>query len=176
MNMTFANNASQNAMSLEQKTAMLSAVAAVLSWDWAISAAFAALLVAVQVAIVCLAVLVAHGRGRPAQHFSLVTNTSLIGVGLAALLQGTLIHLRGVDAYQSANDLIMTLPSAAWLLPNSTAAVLAALSTLNPLSVWAASLLTYGLKQATCLPVGGAILIAMLPTATSAALSALYAR
>jgi Yip1 domain len=107
-------------------------------------------LVAVLALVVALVTLTAVLSGRvQIQHvWSIVANTAVVGVGLAALASGIIIMLRGPASFHQARDLYAALPSAAWLLPSGTTKLIRALSVLNPFTVWMVVLMGYGLQVA----------------------------
>ena len=90
---------------------------------------------------------IAHGTGSFKQYFALSVNVSAIGVGLAQVVVGIIVLVRGADSFDTPTAISGTIPGLALLAPGVHGAAGAALGVLNVFYLWATVLLALGLQR-----------------------------
>ncbi len=89
---------------------------------------------------------IGHGEATFGKLFALVANIGIARLGFQAAVVGAIVAVRGPLAFSSTHDLLMALPSLAWLVPAGQAKLAALLSTVNPFQIWTFFLATIGLE------------------------------
>jgi len=78
----------------------------------------------------------ANGRATFKTLWASTMNVSLVGVGLYQLVNGILAVVRGPNAYNSALDSLLSMPSLAWLVPHAAPKTIGFLAGFNPFTIW----------------------------------------
>jgi hypothetical protein len=131
-------------------------------WGWLAYPLLVALGIAL--ATVVLLGLTALAR-RPAgalRLLALAANVAIINFGIGYLAQGAIVWLRGSSDFTTERDLTTALPSLAWLFPQASPTLTAALAQLNPFEAWSCVLLAIGLAEVAGAPPGVALPAAVL--------------
>ena len=117
---------------------------AVIHYQWLanpIIVLLGALLTAVVLLVVCT---IAKGDAGFNRLFALAMNVGVVTLGLFGIVTGTIVALRGSDAFASPLEVQAAIPSLAWLAPAAGPKVMAALSAVNPFTIWSFVLLALG--------------------------------
>ncbi|MHB8140954.1 MAG: hypothetical protein ACYDHD_06835 [Vulcanimicrobiaceae bacterium] len=82
-----------------------------------------------------------HGKADFKRLWAGLMNISIVSLGLASVLLGSIAAARGADAFSSQRSLLLAVPSLAWIAPHATVKIAAFLSTFNITGIWAAILI-----------------------------------
>ncbi|MEA2687621.1 MAG: hypothetical protein QOD51_228 [Candidatus Eremiobacteraeota bacterium] len=124
--------------------------------------------------LMSLAVLMLNGRADYRKMLYIFAHTSVLTVGLAQLGAGIIHALQGPAAYDTSLSMMLSIPSAAWLVNASPQAQVIA-AAINPFTLWQVAILTLWLAHAARLPVARALVAACVPLVLFTALAAMYA-
>jgi hypothetical protein len=131
-------------------------------WAWLAYPLLVALAVGLATVVMLAATALAGRRASPKRLLALAANVAIVNFGVGYLAQGTIALLRGGNDFTSERDLATTMPSLAWLAPQASPALTAALAQLNPFELWSCVLLVIGLTAVADTPLGVALPAALL--------------
>jgi hypothetical protein len=129
----------------------------------------------VQGLVMLIANAATHGDGTFKKFFALSVTVSVVGVGLSSLVLGVIVAVRGASSFESTTAIASSLPSLALLAPGAHGALAGFLGAMNVFSLWATSLLAFGMTRVARIPNGaawGAAIVMLLCTAAFAAYGA----
>lgn len=145
---TFSTNATHDpriaAMSPADLQKMVAITKTVQQWVWL----FFPIILAI--GLLCAAVLllvfakIGRGDGTFRSSLALAANVGILTFGVNPLLIGALTVFRGGDAFTTTQDLLLVVPSLAWLAPGAPAKLVTLLASLNIISIWSFVLLALG--------------------------------
>ncbi len=165
---TFAQNAAHDpriaAMSSADQQKAIGVATSVQRYLWLFYPALAMLAIAFASLVLLFGTAVARGRAGFARLFGLAANVAILNFGIGYLVVGVLATLRGADAYSSQRDLLLTLPSLAWLVPGGSPQLVTLLAQFNPFQIWSFVLFALGLSVVAKLPRLPAYALAALVT------------
>lgn len=101
----------------------------------------------VQALIMTIANAVGKGTASFKNYFALSMHAAVVGTGLAALVLGIIVRLRGVDAFETTAAIQSVVPSLAMLAPGTHGGLAGFLGGINVFNVWAAVLLALGMQR-----------------------------
>lgn len=107
---------------------------------------------AVQAVIMLVANAAGHGDGTFKKFFALSQNVSVIGLGLASLVAGLIVTMRGANSFETLSSVRGVTPSLALLAPGASALTNAFLSAFNVFTIWATVLLAIGMTGVAHIP------------------------
>jgi len=145
---TFASNSTHDpriaALSPAELQRMVAVTKSVQQWIWLFYPVIVA--IGLLIAAICLTVFNALGRGDGTfrKSLALAANVGLLTFGINYFLVGVLTQIRGGDAFNTSLDLVLLMPSVAWLAPGAPVKVATFLSSLNIFSIWSFVLLALG--------------------------------
>jgi len=118
----------------------------------------AAILIAglVQGLIMMIANAIGHGDGSFKKYFALSVNVSVIGLGLASVVIGIIVLVRGPDSFDSTSAVQSAVPSLALLVPGAKGALAGFLGTFQIFALWGTALLALGMTGVGRIPRGAA--------------------
>jgi hypothetical protein len=99
----------------------------------------------VQALVMLIANAVGHGDGTFRKYFALSLTVSVVGYGLATLVLGLIVVLRGQSGFESMSALQAAVPSLALLAPGAQGALAGFLSAINVFALWGTALLALGM-------------------------------
>ena len=134
------------AMSPEKQQQIVAQAQSVQRFSWLFFPIIAIVAIVVAAAVMLVGSTISRGSGRFARLFGLAANVAVINFGLAYLLIGILVALRGPDAFSTQRDMLDVLPSLAWLAPGASPKLVTFLSTFNPFQIWSFALIATGLR------------------------------
>ena len=126
----------------------------------------------IQALVMLIANAVGRGDGTFRKYFALSLTVGVVGYGLASLLLGLIVLLRGPGGFESLGSLQGAVPSLALLVPGAHGALGGFLSAVNVFSVWAAALLALGMTIVGRVPRGVAWATAVVLVLLSASFAA----
>ena len=129
----------------------------------------------VQALIMLIANAATRGDGTFKKFYALSITVAVVGSGIAALVLGLIVMLRGADSFESPSAVNAALPSLALLAPGASGALAGFLGSLNVFALWAGALLALGMQRVGRIPGGAAwatAIIMLLLTACFAAYGA----
>jgi hypothetical protein len=101
------------------------------------------------------------------QFWAVAINITIVSVGLSSIVAGVIALIRGADSYGSSAELLASVPSLAWLVPDGPVKLVAFLAGLsNPFALWStvlavlALMVVGGLAQSGAI-VGGVVLLVL---------------
>ena len=113
---------------------------------WLVYPVIAAVAIAVAALVLLAGNAIGRGRADYARLFAVAANVAIVNYGIAYGIIGLLAAVRGADAFVAQRDLMLVVPSAAWLVPHGPAKLVALLAGLNPFSLWSFVLLAWGMR------------------------------
>jgi hypothetical protein len=116
-----------------------------------------------------------RGDGTFKKFYALSITVSVVGTGLASLVLGAIVALRGTDSFETTSAVQRALPSLAMLVPGAKGALGGFLGALNVFVIWATALIALGMNRVGRVPGGAAwatAIIMLLLTACFAAYGA----
>jgi len=118
----------------------------------------------VQALLMMIGNAVGRGDGSFRKYFALSMNVAVVGVGLASLVIGLIVLIRGASSFESQSAVMSTTPSLALLVPGVKGGLAGFLGTLNIFALWATALLALGMSRVGRIsaPVAWAFAILML--------------
>jgi hypothetical protein len=125
----------------------------------------------VQALIMLIANAATHGDGNFKKYFALSINVSIVGAGLAQLVLGIIVLVRGAGSFETVSAVTSSIPGLG-LLSNGHGAMAAFLGTINIFSVWSIVLLALGMTgvgRISRVPAWVTAIIMLLLTAAFAA-------
>jgi hypothetical protein len=131
-------------------------------YAWLFFPVIAFLGVLIAAGVMLLGSTIAKGSGTFARLFGLAANVAVINFGIAYLLIGVLVALRGPDAFSTQRDIATVLPSLAWMAPSASPKLATFLAAFNPFQIWSFILLTMGLVGIAKIARGPAYAIAAI--------------
>jgi hypothetical protein len=146
---------------------------AVVHWTWLAYPLLIALAIGLATSVMLLATTLAGSRGGAARLFALAANVAIVNFGIGYLALGAIMTLRGSGDFASDRDLLIALPSLAWLAPQASPALATVLAQINPFALWSCVLLVLGLGEVADAPLGAALPAAVLISFGGAALAPL---
>lgn len=126
----------------------------------------------VQALVMSVANAIGRGRGTFAQYFALSQTVAVVGTGLAALVVGIIVTIRGAATFDDFRALQGAMPSLGLLAPGAHGALRGFLDALSAFNLWAAALLAYGMMIVGRIPRTTAWLAAALMLLFAAAYAA----
>ncbi len=129
----------------------------------------------VQALVMLIANAAGHGDGTFRKYFALSLTVSVVGYGLATLVLGLIVLLRGPGGFDSMSALQGAIPSLALLAPGAHGALQGFLATINVFALWSAALLAFGMTAIGRVPRAPAWAAAALLVLLSAGFVALGA-
>ncbi|MBV9439740.1 MAG: YIP1 family protein [Candidatus Eremiobacteraeota bacterium] len=133
----------------------------------------------IQALIMLIANAVGRGSAGFKQYFALSMNAAVVGSGLAGLVIGVIVMVRGAGSFETTSAVQSVLPSLALLAPGARGALAGFLAAINVFSVWAAVLLALGMcrmGRVAAAPAWIAAALFVLSTATFSAFGAAQQR
>jgi len=124
--------------------------------------------------LMSLGVLMLNGRADYRKMLYVFAHTSVLTVGVAQVGAGIIHALQGPAAYDTQLSLMLSIPSAAWLVNGSPQAQVVA-AAFNPFTLWQVAILTLWVAHAARLSLVRALIAACIPLAAFTALAAMYA-
>jgi hypothetical protein len=106
----------------------------------------------VQAVIMLIANAAAKGDGSFVKFFALSVTISIVGNGLASLLLGVIVELRGAQAFDDPAAVSGVLPGLAMLAPGLHGPAQGFLAVLNVFNLWAIALLALGMIGVARIP------------------------
>jgi hypothetical protein len=106
----------------------------------------------VQAVVMTIANAIARGRGTFAQYFAVSQTVAVVGTGLAALVLGIIVAIRGAASFDDFVALQSAMPGLGLLAPGAHGALRGFLGGLTIFNLWAAALLAYGMIVVGRLP------------------------
>ena len=113
-----------------------------------------------------------RGGGTFKKYFALSITVAVVGIGLAQLVLGIIVSLRGANSFETTTAVQSAVPSLALLAPGAKGALGGFLGALNVFIFWATALLAFGMIRVGRIPRGAAwatAIIMLLLTACFAA-------
>lgn len=106
----------------------------------------------VQGLIMMVANVVGHGDGSFKKYFALSITVSVIGVGLASIVIGIIVLIRGAASFEEQSAVTGAAPSLALLAPGAKGALVGFLGAFNIFILWSAALLALGMQRVGRIP------------------------
>jgi hypothetical protein len=107
------------------------------------------------------------------RFWALAINIGIVGIGLASVVTGLILTLRGPESIASGADLYRAIPSLSWAVPDAPVKLAAFLSGFSVFSIWSTILATLGLMVTGQVPrntaIVGAIVLLLLGAVVGAA-------
>ncbi len=135
-----AVNPSYAQLSVTQRHQIVAATLFAVRYGWALVPFVLLLSVLLQTVILLIFNAIGRGKSNFRTLWASLMNIAIPGFGLYLLAGGIIAVIRGPNAYNSALDSFLAMPSLAWLATHSGSATIAFLSAFNPFSIWAFAL------------------------------------
>jgi hypothetical protein len=126
----------------------------------------------VQGLIMTIANAVGRGDGGFKRYFALSVTVSVIGIGLASLVLGLIVLIRGASSFEEQSAVLGAAPSLALLAPGLKGALLGFLGSFNIFSLWTTALLALGMQRVGRIPAVPAWATAVVMLLVTAAFAA----
>jgi MFS family permease len=101
----------------------------------------------VQALLMTVANAISRGDGSFKKYFALSINVAVVGVGLASLVLGLIVMIRGASSFESQSAVMSVAPSLALVAPGVRGALAGFLGALNVFALWATALLALGMTR-----------------------------
>ncbi len=121
-------------------------------YGWLITPLWVLLLGAVQALVMTIANAIGKGDGAFLKYFALSVTVSVVGIGLAALVVGLIVVLRGTASFDDMKAVQSAAPGLALLAPGAHGALRGFLEGLTVFNLWATALLALGMTVVGRLP------------------------
>ena len=130
----------------------------------------------IQALIMLIANAATRGDGSFKKFFALSITVSVVGTGLASIVLGVIVTLRGANAFETTTAVQSAVPSLALLAPGAKGALAGFLGALNVFVLWATALIALGMARVGRIPVGAAWATAIIMVLVTASFAAYGAR
>jgi membrane protein, antimicrobial resistance system len=177
---TFATGAQHDpqlaALTPEQLERAKSFTLGIQHWVWVFWPAVTILAILFTSLIMMIANAAGGGDGGFRRLFALASNIALINFGIAPLIIGLLVVIRGGDSFSTTRDIYGAIPSLAWLVPEGNPKLSAFLASLGPFNLWSLALLALGMQGVAKIKPAAAWITAILISVCAGALGAAFAK
>ena len=110
----------------------------------------------IQGLIMLVANAIGGGGGSFKKYFALSVNVSVVGYGLATVVLGLIVTIRGAGSFEASNSVYEAMPSLALLAPGAKGFMAGCLAGVNIFTLWATALIALGVQQIGRVRVGAA--------------------
>ena len=117
-----------------------------------------------------------RGDGNFKKFFALSVTVSVIGAGLASVVLGLIVTLRGASSFDTTTAVQAAVPSLALVAPGAKGMLSGFLGAINVFAVWATALLALGMNRVARIPGGAAWATAIVMLLLTACFAAYGAR
>ena len=117
-------------------------------FNWLITCIYIPITIGIEAGILFLVRSMARKRTGFSTLYALTAHVQFISIGLGiaqAVQQVSIVAMRPLDSLRTQADLVQSIPSLAWLVPNAPTWLASLLGLLNPFSIWATIVLALGL-------------------------------
>ncbi len=122
--------------------------------------------------IMMIANVAGHGDGSFKKFFALSITVQVIGVGLASVVIGIIVLIRGAASFEEQSAVTGAAPSLALLAPGAKGALVGFLGAFNIFILWSTALLALGMQRVARIPAVTAWATAILMLLVTAAFAA----
>ena len=160
----------------KQIAVMMSVAKGFARFSWAFVPPAILLVGLVQALIMLIVNAATRGDGTFKKFYALSITVSVVGTGVASVVLGAIVALRGANSFETTSAVGSALPSLALLAPGAKGALGGFLGAVNVFIIWATALIALGMSRVGRIPRGPAWATAIIMLLLTACFAAYGAR